>query len=327
MSATKERPAVEQLRKTQTLLNPASPVSEDPETGIISYWADVTPGEAELLLAVNTHNRRLALQEVYKLRGAMERGEWKPHTKGIDIGVGQDGPVLWDGQHRLEALAGAGADVESIRLFVSENVPADSQEVIDIGKKRQFRDMLHLGGEAHSVALGAGVRVTFGYMRHGIADVQSIGVQPTPQQLFRVLHNHPGLRDSAATVGQNKSLTRLLTPGIATGLHYLFKQVDEEEGERFFRYLAMGGMSGEHNIDLLYNTLFRHLTGAGRLSSRRKAAYAIKTFNAWRKGKTIQTLRYGTANNGSRYSKEKFPTIQDCSIPAGQKPTGSKSMK
>lgn len=98
----------------------------------------MTPDAALRLLENAAENRNINPDRVAAYKQMIERGEWRVTHQGIC--VGKDGK-LYDGQHRLWAIATSGLTVP---INVTEGVEADAREAIDKGRSRSVSDELKM---------------------------------------------------------------------------------------------------------------------------------------------------------------------------------------
>lgn len=268
-----------------------------PAPGEPSYRiVDVTPEFAtELLGTYNTHNRNIRRRVVAAYAADMAAGKWRETGEGIKRS--HDGTLL-DGQHRLSAIVESGV---TVRMLLVENLPPEIQEAVDGGAKRKFSDILHLRGERHYNLLGAVVRRAW-YWKSGLRGSTG-NYSPTTSQLLVTLEEHPDLRRSAEVVGQMKNATPI--PGSILGVcHWLFNTIDADDCEFFFDRLGDGvNLASEHPIYVLRRTVLDGHNTKSRIAETVLTAYVIKTWNAYRDGRTIGLLRFrpGGAN------PEQFP--------------------
>ncbi len=113
----------------------AQPTS--PATLPASEKVRVTPALArEWLEKHNRRNRPLREAVVDRYAEQMKEGEWQ--ETGDTVKFGADG-LLYDGQHRLSAVARSGRTVE---LWVVRGLPSSAREAIDMGEARRAFDNL-----------------------------------------------------------------------------------------------------------------------------------------------------------------------------------------
>lgn len=98
----------------------------------------ITPEIAKAWLLKNSHNRPIVKKRVETFAKDIRTGNWQQTHQGIAFS--SDG-VLLDGQHRLMAVIAAGT---AVKMNVTQNLPAKSQEVIDGVTPRSIGDILTL---------------------------------------------------------------------------------------------------------------------------------------------------------------------------------------
>jgi hypothetical protein len=94
----------------------------------------------DALLAINTGNRGIRENVVSAYRRDIEAGHWVLTNQGI--GVMGDYDKLIDGQHRLEALKGAG--YPPVQLLIVSGLQDEAQIHVDQQAKRSSRDVMAL---------------------------------------------------------------------------------------------------------------------------------------------------------------------------------------
>lgn len=119
----------------------------------------MSPELATHLLEKNDDNRPISMQHVKMLAGAMKRGEWKLTHQ--PIAIAPSGRLL-DGQHRLWAVVESGVTIDCV---VIRDVPEDTFDCIDIGKRRSISDVL--GGDKAMI----GVSTAMARYVHGHSQV------------------------------------------------------------------------------------------------------------------------------------------------------------
>ena len=257
---------------------------------------DITPDMAGEMLTHNTHNRPLRERVVNAYVEDMRNGDWE--EDGQSIKFGKDGTLL-DGQHRLAAIIESGV---TLRVLVVRNLPNSTQENMDTQAKRTFGDVLRLRGETKYVALAAATRRVHLWemgVRRG-----SGRIQPTNRQLLQTLEKYPWLRDSVAVTERVRAQVPIQGAVLAL-CHWLFVQIDGEDCDFFFARLSDGlGLLDGDPIHVLRKTAFKDMSERSRVSDVVILAYVIKSWNAYREGRTIGLLRYRPG--GAK--PEEFPT-------------------
>lgn len=133
---------------TKTNSNPPQPTLELTCGGTGKKYKNVKPVVVELtkalcdyLLSVNTNNRSLRKDVVDRYARDMQNGDWQLMPAGI--GVADDGTLLIDGQHRLEAFKSIGYP-EGIYVIIVNGLDKKCQAVCDQQVKRTSRDNFRL---------------------------------------------------------------------------------------------------------------------------------------------------------------------------------------
>ncbi|MDR6868696.1 hypothetical protein J2Y69_003320 [Microbacterium resistens] len=99
---------------------------------------DMTPEQAERLLAANVRNRNVRPDTVKFLAAQMKAGAWRLTHQGVAVAT--DG-VLLDGQHRLYAVVEAGVTVP---MLLTTGIVPEAMTVVDTGARRSFADVLKM---------------------------------------------------------------------------------------------------------------------------------------------------------------------------------------
>lgn len=254
---------------------------------------DITPQLAKEWLNQNTHNRNLRQRVVNGYAADMLAGVWSENGQSINRSASG---ILLDGQHRLAAIAQSGV---TVRMLVVNGLPETTQETMDVGAKRTMADVLKLRGESYPIVLAAALlRVhqwKLGYRKSlkGVGDSA-----PTHRQLLAVLEEHPEIRRSVEIADRVRKPAKL--PGSVAALcHWLFVQIDQSDCAFFFARLSDGaGLMRDDPIYALRRALENLATAKGRPEETHLAALVIKSWNAFREGRSIQLLVYrpGGAN-------------------------------
>lgn len=239
---------------------------------------------ATWLLKHNTHNRSLRRRVVAAYAADMQNGNWRETGDSIKRAV--DGTIL-DGQHRLAAIVESRV---SVTMMVVGNLPAGVQDVVDGGARRKFGDVLQLRGERNYITLAAVVRRVW-YWKTGLR-TNTGNYSPSTSQLLALLEEHPEIRDSVDAVRLIASSTPI--SGSILGLtHWLFSALDAEDATDFFTRLGDGvNLDADHPIYVLRKTMAEHHTVKTRMVDAVVIAYVIKSWNAYRDGRTITVLRF-----------------------------------
>lgn len=269
----------------------AEPPTKTPTAGVVL----MTPALAARLLAANENNRHIRPTVVHRYARDMLHGDWS--LNGETIKIAASGRVI-DGQHRLSAVVEAGIDV---LMFVVEGLPEDSQDTVDRGLGRNIADALRLRGEVDVNNLGAGIAQAI--VLRSDTPTQSSHAWPSTREALHYLDEHPGIRASLAVGGRVRRAISYPS-STATALHHLMAELDQDDADVFWESLASGVELAEDSPILRLRELTLRDVGAVRKMARsRRQALTIKAWNAWRRGESMQLLRWSVG--GSK--PEPFP--------------------
>lgn len=256
---------------------------------------------AEWLLVRNTRNRNMKQNLVRDLAEAIVAAGWV--VTGETVTFDTEG-VLSDGQNRLAAIVKAG--LPAVTLVVTGVDPAAGLHNGALVAKRTLPDQLTMLGESDCNNLAAALSVAWMLTTHGEVHVSG-KTSPRIGQAVAWLDANPGLRDSLP-FGRKANRAVGLPNGAATALHYLFRQVDQADADRFFELLFSGAdLSATDPILVLRETLTaskKSVKVNPGWSRRHKAALTIKAWNAWRRGDEIKALRWRSGGA----AQETFPS-------------------
>jgi len=249
--------------------------------------------EAERLLSANTANRALSSANVAVIASEMASGRFK--ETGDSIKISTEG-ILLDGQHRLAAIVKSNT-VHNI-LVVSE-LPSDVFDVLDIGKKRNSKDVLSISGVKNSGQVSSILKVILSY-EQGLLNAGG-GVYnqfKTPTIVLNRYNSNPdyfnGLATSAAKYYFRSNL--LTTQEYGLLLHILGK-ISTDNAEEFFDKLSTGiALNQNDPIYLLRERLLKYKTSKLRVSLSLKVGLVFKAWNAYRKGRTLNTLTFNSVS-------------------------------
>lgn len=246
----------------------------------------VTPALAAEWLTKNTDNyRKLRPAKVRELINALKQGTWKLTHQGIAFDV--EGKLI-DGQHRLTAIVESGVSAD---MFVSFNVGLDAVNVLDIGAKRQFSDVLARQGE-HLSTLLASVVMRLWYWYNSETRVRDRNYIPTFEERLTFLEEHPNIRKSIITTQNVRATNTNLSMA-----HYIFGNIDADERDFFFENLLAleCELDTNHPIMSLRRALDKMYTAqrrGQRASEDLQLAIIVKAWNAYRSRKSIAQLKF-----------------------------------
>lgn len=264
----------------------------------------ITPSMAKKLLANNTHNRRIVNAKVKLWSESMLRGEWRMNAEPIKIAA--DGTIL-DGQHRL--LAGVATGVSFPSMIVS-GLPIETQDTMDIGRKRTLGDVLSLHGYKNANNLAAILSAVIIWNKLGPSSCFSIGHSSiiTNGEALEYLAQHQDIAE-VPNIVQTPARNSGISQRVLGALYVKFREVEPSKVDEFLELLSTGaGLPKKDPILTLRKTVkrLRDLNHGTQVSPRYIAAITIKAWNKWINGDTASLLRFTTTGD----NKESFPKIQ-----------------
>lgn len=261
----------------------------------------LNPGDAEQLLELNTHNRRLRPSHVQWLARQMRSGDWKLNGESIKIGRTPDGTdVLLDGQHRLEACVTAG--VPFTTLLVT-GLPADTQDTVDRGSARTLADALTLDGYTNASALAALAAAMLYIEIHGLPELWQYRTNSlNPMEIRRFIDRSESIRDLVIWGDSLKRKTRgmRLQKPICGTLRHATDRLDEQASETFWKGLADGVGLEEGSPILAARNLLVSMSGDALTVRERRFAQQCIISQAWDKYRKGKTWRHVTRPNITR---------------------------
>lgn len=229
--------------------------------------------KADEYLGKRGHNRPLSASHLVDLENRQKRGEWK--FNAADAIVFDTNEELRNGQHRLQMVLATAIPMDAI---VVRNAPVDSFLVYDDGKKRSISDVLFINGETNSILLGEALRHVWLYLSRALPNAGA-----TKQQLTDLLQMHPTIKDVIAfdlLLFQRGNLDR----GVITGMHWIFRQIDQDRADRFISQYITGlgydrgdGSDASYVLRELVNK-FHMVKKLPELTRRQKMALFVNAF-------------------------------------------------
>lgn len=254
----------------------------------------VTPALAAEWLAKNTDNRNLRPAVANAYSRDMESGEWIVTGDGIRFDIHGN---LIDGQHRLMGVLRSDANVP---MFVFRGLPREAKDVMDSGVRRTPSDMLRWKGYKNTSTLAASARL----MLNLLAADRSTGKIPNGQitntELNAYIEENEDLIEAARMASFYKAKIAL-DPAVVAVLWFEFSHIDASACGEFFDGIANNATDGASDArSALILRLASALRKGERLSKATQINFGIRSWNAWRRGKSIGVLKaYAVGKNGS----------------------------
>lgn len=244
----------------------------------------------------NFDNRVLSDRNVDKIARDIKAGNWV--YDGNSIKFDTQGNLI-DGQHRLYAIV---RSQKTVNLLVVRDLADEAKGVIDTGKSRTGSDVLHFRGYTNTNVLAAVCRLKIGYDKcKGDMKAWSAGRagdRLSPIEICNEVTNTPELVDAVSALQNFKFVRKTMGLGVPTFCYYLFHKIDPYQAENFFHVLEKGiSLQEGHPILTLRNYLIvpenrYKIGGRGNSKPAHLMAVIIKSWNAYRTGKTTQRMNY-----------------------------------
>jgi hypothetical protein len=258
----------------------------------------IGPDEARAMLNRNDANRNIRPLYVMSLAQQMTQGFWR--LAGDPIRLDAEGNLL-DGQHRLSAVIESKTAHDFVIIV---GLDADTQNVMDSGIKRSFSDVLKMRGEGSANVL-AGITRGICLWEQGYRPHDFLGGQVNPghSALLKTFEAHPEIRIAANVAQRLDKKYRL--PARVLGIGWIqFGSIDAADRDSFFDRMMRLDFNGENDpLSRLYTVLTQDALSIRRLPTLSKYALLIKTWNFYRDGAEVKSLRW--RRGGSK--PESFP--------------------
>lgn len=200
----------------------------------------ISPAIARAWLSRNKVNRPLVRQHVDALKAAIAGGGYLYTGEPV---IFDNGDWLIDGQHRLTAIAEGTRPVE---INVVIGVEPRAQDVIDVGRRRELSDLLHMKyGVSDSKTAASAIRMLVCYRKSDGKYVRRTpGVNP-PVPTPTLEEGHACYLEEKGIVGSvsvASAICRHLGHGRGawTFMHYLMSHIDADAAQDVFDGLATG---------------------------------------------------------------------------------------
>lgn len=294
MAATKAPPTT-----TRNGRIPGHPLKS---SGLEARVVTITPAIAREWLKMNKGNRTPKRSSMERYARDMTNDEWQITGEPIIFDSNGD---LRNGQNRLMACEKSEAAFTSLVVW---GVKPEAFKNMDRAAPRTQADVLYLNGEVDSKTL-AGALAFVRSWKNGLAYRNGGRTQPTVAEAEALLQDNPGIRPSIQASAAYRRLGQInlgISPALSAYLHLRLAMIDGVEADQFFEALYTGtiggkGLNSGNPIKALQAVLANAQSTRRRLFPDEIVMYVFKTWNKWRDGEKLTTLKIG--------STEKFPEI------------------
>lgn len=252
--------------------------------------ATVSPALAEVMLTLNTHNRRLAEKRATTHANAIKGGRWQTTHQGLAFDI--SGRLL-DGQHRLEGIAQAGVPVE---IVVSFGWPESVFTSLDTGAQRTTDDFLKLEGASYPPLRAAVARALV------IAEMPDKTQTPDKGLVVQKAHEIAGPDlDLCLTLAFDIGSTRkIMRPSACALALYLIKtrSPNAQRFDEFVDSLRTGANLAFNSPILKFREfiLKKHNDMGGGWAIAYQSGALIQAWNAWVTGRRAGNLAWKSRN-------------------------------
>lgn len=251
---------------------------------------EVTPEMAEDILTLNTGNRQMRHDDIYKYADDMENDRWID-TGDSTLSISTENKLL-NGQHRLMAQIKAGA---TVRYVIATGIHPDAFKVIDAGRKRTGGDTLSVRNLKDPNQAAATVSYILSINKHnrvpGLVKGHTIG----NDEIDEWISDEVNLRrlqqalNLSYSIYRKNAIKKWLTQTVWTGLLLLFGTRHKGDAEEFMEKLATGENIGkEENSPIYYcrkvleNWGDKDEQGKGTKGTDQRTRYIITAWNYFR---------------------------------------------
>jgi len=271
----------------------------------------ITPNDAEQLLlrSAGIRQRPVAQDRVRLYARKMKDGQWRSTHQAIAID--KDG-VLFDGQHRVAAIALAGIPVE---ITIAYDADPSTFDVVDVGRVRSPGHALTIAGFTNVNVLGSAARYYLVYAAlEGTTRSPSAEVRAgfTPHDLVRFMESGAGERLLGAQRPADRIAVAIGRVGTKTWLSAAIalldaRGIDPVLRSEFLEKLENGTMLAVGSPILAFRQWLTSEHGYGR--TRRDVhgfvgiACFINAWNMWLNGET-------TGHVGFKIGATELPSVE-----------------
>lgn len=256
----------------------------------------ITPLRAEDYLKKNTRNRTTVRARIKQYAKDMMQNEWM--VNGETIQFDTNGELL-NGQHRLLACIDAKC---SFKTYVVRGLPPEVMPTVDTGKARNAGDALHILGGTNTKMVAAATTWILRYKSDNLAAGRGYF---SHSKIIKFWEEN---KDIEKSIIFGRKCQPIIAPAIASGFHFLFSEVaDEDEANQFMEDLISGAnLSPTDPVHILRETCIKNKSQKIKFQPVEIAAKLVRAWNYRRVGKDVKSLQGTTLVDGKRV----FPDIQ-----------------
>ena len=250
----------------------------------------VSPELAAKWLETMRVNRKLTVGLVDRYKESMVGGFWNLDASPIRFNTqGQ----LIDGQHRLWAVIESGTTQD---FLVVRNVPDEAFLTMDSGKKRSFSDVLSIEypDMPNELQVAAATRIIYRFENgHSLSSVATGQGRDIPNSvLLEFFQERKDDIVAASRMADSvySSFPRMIPASKLALLAWMFQGLDLDDSNEFFQRLKDGKNLADGSPILELRRIYGNELLRKTRSNFELMALAIKAWNLYRQGMTVQTL-------------------------------------
>ena len=232
----------------------------------------------------------------------METGVWQFAADPIRFDT--EGNLL-DGQHRLQALANCESGTK-IRFLVVYGLEAESQLVMDQGRKRSAGQQLSMLGVPNSSNVASGVRIHLIRITGMLfRDTKESQVVASAGAIEKWVRENPDVVEGLHPLVYLMRTTDA-PPSVAYAAGIAFWELSPDRCKEFFHLLSAGAGRG-HPINALDKRLQRIRRAQTPVTKREALGMFFQTWNSWVENRTIDRIQ---RPRGGSYTSDNFPVLK-----------------
>jgi hypothetical protein len=254
----------------------------------------VTPEHAATLLAeYNIDNRPYREKTVRLYAEDMRRDDWVPDT-GDFIRFTKTKKIMVDGQHRLRAVILVDKTIE---LYFLHGVNDRSKDYIDQGVKRSAADTLSSYGVPNANTMASVIKASLNLRKTKAVDpINNYSMRPTNAMIVKEYFENKEYWEELRA-NASHCYTRMGSGVLSTSLIGAwidaFNFFDELDSVEFWDSVSTGSGGENSPTYQLKDVLVKdRLNKHQRLTSRKKQALIIKSWNYYRAEREVRVLRW-----------------------------------
>lgn len=261
--------------------------------GIEAVIETIDKEKALRLLQVNEKNRNISKVRRDYLADLMVNGYWKLNGESILIQVAPNGDQsLIDGQHRLSAVVSSDTKIDFLVTYIYSEDPS---LIASLGqcKARTLADVLKMNNAEKPGSASATITKITQYENNRLSFGASVKVNNEEGLIF--YNQNKELLDEAVSLGYSASLQRICIPSTMSMAYFVCAGIHHEMAYEFYNRLKnMENFNRFDPVGALYSGL-QGMVDADmkrRTKEQKQYVYIVKAWNAYRKGKPLNTLRW-----------------------------------